>query len=162
MIYEVIAIDWEEPNVIGTFTDPDAADRFAEAMDSSALRCYVRPAGTPEPTEHKPTEKETIAEFFTEFDRRVAADPTVRFAALRPVLEQAAAGDPRGFVKTIAEFFAEVIAEPEPRPKLAESVIYDTPGAWDGYCALETVKAQDRCRRQCESCKIAEERRRRG
>ena len=47
----------------------------------------------------------------------------------------------------------------EPQPKLAET---KAEPMWEGYCALETVKAQNRCRRQCESCKIAEERRRRG
>jgi hypothetical protein len=39
--YDVIAIDWSKPNVIATFHDRGAADRYAEAMDSSGLRCIV-------------------------------------------------------------------------------------------------------------------------
>lgn len=45
-LYEVIAIDWAEPNVIATFEDEGAARRYAATMDSAALRCTVRDART--------------------------------------------------------------------------------------------------------------------
>ena len=61
MTYEVIALDWQQPNVIATFTDRGAADRYAEAMDSSALRCYVRDT-TPVVTEPTPWEGDCALE----------------------------------------------------------------------------------------------------
>jgi hypothetical protein len=53
---------------------------------------------------------ETIAEFFVEYDKRVRTDPVMRerIGALRPALVSRARSDPKGFVREIADFFAEL------------------------------------------------------
>ena len=105
-LYEVIALDWSEPNVIASFTDREAADDHAERMDGAALRCYVREV--PEPLTDLATVT-TIAEFFAEYDKRVATVPEFaeRCGWMRPVLASNARHDPEGFVRVIVEFFAE-------------------------------------------------------
>lgn len=39
--WQVVAYDWDE--VIAEFENMPYADKFADAMDKLALRCYVRP-----------------------------------------------------------------------------------------------------------------------
>lgn len=43
----VIAIDWSKPNVIATFGNRAAAERYREAMDGVGLRCIVQTARKP-------------------------------------------------------------------------------------------------------------------
>ena len=57
-------------------------------------------------TDERLNDEQVIAEFFTEFDRRVA-EGMEHIAILRPTLEKIAAEEPERFAGEILKFFAE-------------------------------------------------------